>query len=336
MSDEAELELSDNEEQDHKSELVARAQKEVDNMEPKKEDYSSSSDSPQPDTYNAISDNDNEPQADYGYNEEPAPEKPKKKRASKVVEDPAAKSLEDEFLALLPRKAKRAGKTEEDEFIKYNETRAKSILEEMDKAYDKEWQAKLAKSRISFLRHQFLTKTLEPQSYDKQLSEALISAGILDRFKTWLSPFPDGSIPSITIVEIILKCLSSYKLSDENIKNSGIVEVVNAIDTRNTSAKIKEIKENLISTWKRKLVQAKSGSEVQRSTTIDPDMDMANSMRNSNYFRSQDAAKRMRSVDERMKELEARGYNVQPEPNMMAKEPMRIFKSINKVRRTNK
>ena len=182
MSDE-ELELSDNEETNHKSELVAKShndESDSDPEPPKNDDY-------QADSYNAISDNDNDTHNDYGYNEEPAKSKSKKKSTKQKVElTPEQQAIDAEFESLLPRKAKRVVDDNPDEVSKINEARAKSLIEDMDRAYNQDYQSKIVKTTRTFARQMFLTKNLEPVSHDVELTKALIQSGVLDRFKTWI------------------------------------------------------------------------------------------------------------------------------------------------------
>jgi hypothetical protein len=190
-------------------------------------------------------------------------EENKKEKVKKLPVTEEEKAV-DELLA--KTRSKYVDPTEQ-EINEINEANAKSIVEAMDKAYDVDYRCLLAK-QPSFERIGFLSKRLEPVSHNKVLTRYLIKEDILGRLIKWLKGF-DGKVPIHTFTELILKILKAYDLKDDDL-NDELVTAVREIWIKEGTPAHK-LREELITTWRRGILKAKSGARSMKSTKIQID-----------------------------------------------------------------
>ena len=332
MSD---VELSDNTEEETTNKLVKRSTKKESSSSSSSSSASGSakqSDSEDDDGLikdshidRNISDSDNIDDDVEEQNEKQEQSTPKRSRKTKEPEP------EDGLALLIKSAISKSNKTvdlEPEAEEKLNEAKATSLIEEMDRAFDMDYQNNLKKVP-SFERLKFLQKLLK-LSHDSSLSSALIKQDILERFKKWFGGLGDGRVPVLTLIELILQILKAFHLKDRDFVSSGIVTAVRELSLKPDSQASK-IREELLNSWKRGILNAKSGNRYQKSTEIKIDDNIRETTSNLLFERKEE--KRQALENQKRREIRLKQLGIKIEDNSTKPmERQRYYKTVDSIR----
>ena len=272
-----------------------------------------------------LSDSDHDIDDDIDENEKQEQSTPKRSRKPKeqVPQDEISIQLQS-----ISTKSNKYVELDEETEEKINEARAASLIEEMDKAYDTDYQSSLRNTH-SFERLKFLQKLLK-LSNDRYLSKALIKQDILERFKKWFGGFSDGKAPFLSVIELILQILKTFNLKDQDFISSGIVTSVRELSLK-PDTKASKIRDELLNDWKRGILKAKSGNKYQKSTDIEVDDNLRDTTTNLLFENKQQKAQIL--ANQKRREIKLKQLGIKIKDNSTGPmERQRIYKSVTKIR----
>ena len=156
-----------------------------------------------------------------------------------------------------------------------------------------------------------------------------IEEDIIGRLIKWLKGF-DGRIPTLSITELILKIFKQYDLGYNELTTTDVVKAVRELRIKEGS-QAEKLRDGLVTTWKRGILNAKSGAMSQKTTNMKIDDKFKENSNMEKYSRSEALRRQHHDELKREKMLKQKGVKVISNP-YVKKTPTKILFRVNKIK----